>query len=87
MEATLVLALCFHHAVQDTRPALASVIARLRERTHTGYNAYYADITLFMVGLPLPAPSPAQWLDSEQETRDRWRALVAARREYLHSQR
>ncbi|MFD5752218.1 hypothetical protein [Streptomyces sp. NPDC127033] len=64
-EVTLDLALCFHHAVQDNRAALATTIARLRERTHS---AYYTDITHFMAGLPLPAPSPARWLDTEQET-------------------
>ncbi|MFC9429567.1 hypothetical protein [Streptomyces sp. NPDC056987] len=67
-EATLDLALCFHHAVQDERAALATTIARLRERTHSGDYAYYTDLTHFMAGLPLPAPSPARWLDTEQET-------------------
>lgn len=57
-DTALDLALCFHHAVQDNRPALATTIARLRERTHTGDYAYYADITHYMAGLPLPAPSP-----------------------------
>ncbi|MFC9431909.1 ATP/GTP-binding protein [Streptomyces sp. NPDC056987] len=82
-EATLDLALCFHHAVQDERAALATTIARLRERTHSGDYAYYTDLTHFMADLPLPAPSPARWLDTEQETRDRWRTLVTARREHL----
>lgn len=82
-DTALDLALCFHHAVRDNRPALAATIARLRERTHTGDYAYYADITHYMAGLPLPAPSPAQWLDGEQETRTRWRTLVTTRREHL----
>lgn len=84
-EATLDLALCFHHAVQNNRAALATTIARLRERTHSSDYAYYTDITHFMAGLPLPAPSPAHWLDSEQATRDRWHALVTARREHLRA--
>ncbi|MEV7684051.1 ATP/GTP-binding protein [Streptomyces sp. NPDC088341] len=82
-EATLDLALCFHHAVRNSRAELNTTIARLRERTHTGDHAYYADIAHFMAALPLPAPSPAQWLDGEQTTRDRWHTLVTARREYL----
>lgn len=81
--ATLDLALCFHHAVQNTPGALAATIARLRERTHTGDHAYYADIAHFMA--TLPAPSPAQWLNGEQTTRDRWHALVTARREHLRT--
>ncbi|MFB8440611.1 hypothetical protein ACFC7A_16350 [Streptomyces niveus] len=84
-DTVLDLALCFHHAVRDNRPALAAIIARLRERAHTGDYAYYADITHYMAGLPLPAPSPAQWLDGEQETRARWRTLVTTRRDQLSS--
>lgn len=72
-------------AVRDNRHALATTIARLRERTHTGDYAYYADITHFMGGLPLPAPSPARWLDGEQETRTRWHTLVITRRDHLSS--
>ncbi|MFD3485008.1 ATP/GTP-binding protein [Streptomyces sp. NPDC058665] len=82
-DTALDLALCFHHAVRDNRPALAATIARLRERAHTGDYAYYADITHYMAALPLPAPSPAQWLDGEEETRTRWRTLVTNRRNHL----
>lgn len=85
-DTALDLALCFHHAVRDNPPALATTIARLRERTHTGDYAYYADITHYMAALPLPAPSPAQWLDGEGETRARWRTLVTTRREHLSSE-
>ncbi|MFE3143383.1 hypothetical protein [Streptomyces scopuliridis] len=84
-DTALDLALCFHHAVRDNRHALATTIARLRERTHTGDYAYYADITHFMGGLPLPAPSPARRLDGEQETRTRWHTLVITRRDHLSS--
>ncbi|MFH8411275.1 ATP/GTP-binding protein [Streptomyces sp. NPDC018019] len=86
--AKLELALAFHHAVRDHHTALADSIGRLRELTREDYYAYYVDIAHFMAGLPLPAdasrPQP-RWLDDEQHTRDRWRALVAMRRNHLRT--
>ncbi|MEV4335345.1 hypothetical protein AB0K02_33455 [Streptomyces sp. NPDC049597] len=38
-----------------------------------------------MANLPHDGPSPAQWLDREQPTRQRWRDLVAARRDHLRT--
>lgn len=37
--------------------------------------------------LPLDAPSPARWLDGEQQTRERWRTLVTARRDHTNTAR
>jgi hypothetical protein len=36
-----------------------------------------------MADLPLPQVSGARWLDGEPATRQRWRALVTARRNHL----
>ncbi|MGG2463472.1 hypothetical protein ACO0M4_27325 [Streptomyces sp. RGM 3693] len=36
-----------------------------------------------MAGRLLDGPSAARWLDGEQQTRSRWRALVTTRRQYL----
>ncbi|GAA5705930.1 hypothetical protein AQJ43_36850 [Streptomyces avermitilis] len=66
---------------------MAGSIARLREFTRSGDYAYYTDIAHFMAGLPLEEPSPARWIDGEQPTRQRWRDLVTARREYLSTAR
>ncbi|GAA0454538.1 ATP/GTP-binding protein [Streptomyces olivaceiscleroticus] len=86
-QAKLELALAFHHAVRDDQEGAAASISRLRALTRQDYYAYYADIAHFMAGLPLPAESAsaARWLDGEQATRERWRALVTARREYLRT--
>ncbi|MFI1585648.1 ATP/GTP-binding protein [Embleya sp. NPDC020630] len=78
--ATLELAVCFHHAVRDDHPQAAASIDRLRDLTRSGDYAYYVDIGHFMAGFPLAAPSSARWLDGDAATRDRWRALVIARR-------
>ncbi|MEV7501637.1 ATP/GTP-binding protein [Streptomyces sp. NPDC093018] len=75
------LAVCFHHAVLDTQGRLMEEIARLREVTQNGDYAYYVEIAHFMAGLPLPEHTArAQWIDGEQQTRERWQSLVATRR-------
>ncbi|MEU9015506.1 hypothetical protein AB0D12_38605 [Streptomyces sp. NPDC048479] len=60
---------------------------RLRDLTQSGNYAYYVDLAHFMAGLALDVPSEARWLDGEQLTRSRWRALVTARSEYLRTAR
>ncbi|MET9572445.1 ATP/GTP-binding protein [Streptomyces virginiae] len=82
-QAALELALCFHHAVQDDHAKISAAISRLRDLTRGGDYAYYIDIAQFMAAMPLNRASAAQWLDSEQETRSRWRSLVTARQAYL----
>ncbi|MEU2624768.1 ATP/GTP-binding protein [Streptomyces sp. NPDC007157] len=80
----LQLALCFHHAVLDTREELAAGISRLRERTRSGDYAYYVEIAHFMAGLPLPTDTArARWIDGEERTRERWRGIVTTRRDHL----
>ncbi|MGP4001557.1 ATP/GTP-binding protein [Streptomyces sp. 8N706] len=86
-ETTLELAVCFHHAVRGADDELAAVITRLRDLTQSGNYAYYVDLAHFMAGLTLAVPSRARWLDGEQLTRSRWRALVTARRAYLRGTR
>ncbi|MFC4506078.1 MULTISPECIES: ATP/GTP-binding protein [Streptomyces] len=83
MTPTLELAAAFHQAVLADHDALAATLSRLREQTRNGDYAYYADIAHFMAGLPLEAPSPAQWIDGADPTRQRWRSLVTARRAHL----
>ncbi|WP_058042940.1 hypothetical protein [Streptomyces roseifaciens] len=80
LQATLELALAFRHAVRGSHQALATAISRLRELTRGGDYAYYADIAAFMGDLPAEAGSPVRWIDGGAATRDRWRALVTARR-------
>ncbi|MFH8470391.1 ATP/GTP-binding protein [Streptomyces sp. NPDC017991] len=76
------LAGAFHQAVLDDHTALNATLTRLREQTSAEEHAYFVDIAHFMAGLPLPAGHhPPTWLDGEQATRDRWRALVTARRD------
>jgi hypothetical protein len=87
VETTLELAACFHHAARNAHNELAAAIARLRHLTQSGNYAYYVDLAHFMAGLALDVPSAARWLDGEQATRIRWRALVTARREYLRNAR
>jgi hypothetical protein len=41
-QATLELALCFHHAALGTHDKVAGLISRLRELTHSGDYAFYA---------------------------------------------
>lgn len=82
---TLELAVCFHHAVRRAHDDLAASVVQLRGLTGPGNYAYYVDIAHFMGGLPLDAPSQAQWIDGEQQTRRRWRELVIARREYVRT--
>ncbi|MFC5724148.1 ATP/GTP-binding protein [Streptomyces gamaensis] len=78
----LELACAFHHAVLGAHQDLTATVARLHELSAGGGYAYYADIALFMGNLPLPPrpTPPVRWLDGEQPVRDRWRALVTARR-------
>lgn len=84
MTPTLELAAAFHQAVLDDQHALTATISRLREQTQNGDYAYYVDIAHFMAGLPLPADhTTPSWLNGEQATRSRWRALVTARRGLL----
>jgi hypothetical protein len=86
-EPILELALAFHHAVHGNQEQVTASISRLRDLTRGGDYAYYTDIAHFMAGLPLDEPSPARWIDGEQPTRQRWRELVTARREYLRTPR
>lgn len=80
-------ALAFHHAVLDQQHHLTDDITRLSELTRNGDYAYYADIARFMGDLPLPdRSSPVQWLDGQEVTRTRWRALVTRRRSHLSAQ-
>ncbi|WP_240509390.1 ATP/GTP-binding protein [Streptomyces agglomeratus] len=85
--AALELAMCFHHAVLDNDHAFTTAIARLRDLPQGGDHAYYVDIAHFMAGLSLNGASGARWLDGGQPTRNRWRTLVTARREYLRNAR
>ncbi|MFF5408560.1 hypothetical protein ACFY8K_37665 [Streptomyces misionensis] len=86
MAPTLELAAAFHQAVLDDHDALAATVSRLREQTQSGDYAYYIDIATFMAGLPLPAGhTPPHWLDGEQTTRSRWRALVTTRQHHRHN--
>ncbi|MFJ6792087.1 ATP/GTP-binding protein [Streptomyces angustmyceticus] len=89
VEATLELALCFHHAVRGDHEGIAAGIGRLRELTSSGDYAYYRDIAHFMADVPLPegAGSGAQWLGGDGPPRVRWRGLVMSRRLYLSSAR
>ncbi|MEU2359020.1 hypothetical protein ABZ599_39835 [Streptomyces misionensis] len=88
MAPTLELAAAFHQAVLDDHDALAATLARLHEQTRKGDYAYYIDIVSFMAGLPLPADhAPPRWLDGEQTTRARWRALVTTRQHHRHPHR
>src|SRR5579884_2097400 len=81
------LAVAFHHAVRGDAEQLAAAISRLGQVAASGDYAYYVDIAHFMGGLPLNAPSSARWLDGPEPTRQRWRALVTARRDRLASPR
>lgn len=88
MTPTLEFAAAFHQAVLDDNDALTATITRLRELTQDGDYAYYLDLAHFMAGLPLPGEHTApQWLDGEQATRERWHALVTARRDFLRTRR
>jgi hypothetical protein len=78
---TLELAVSFHHAVlDDDHQAVDASITRLRDLTRGGDYAYYVDIAAYMGGRSPTAPSPARWLNGPETTRERWRALVRARR-------
>ncbi|WP_127354643.1 hypothetical protein [Actinacidiphila soli] len=66
---------------------MTATIARLSDLTQSGDDADYVDIALFMADLPLRGPSSARWLEGEQPTRERWHALVTARRDRLNTAR
>ncbi|WP_307841677.1 ATP/GTP-binding protein [Streptomyces endocoffeicus] len=76
-------AVAFHHAVRDAQNDLTTTLDRLREATANGDYAYYVDIATAMGNLPKPAGSTTQWLDDAHTVRERWRALVTARRAHL----
>lgn len=84
-QVTLKLAVCFHHAVLDNPAELTTTTSRLDDLTRNGDYAYYTDIAHFMADRPLPVePVPrVRWLDGEEPTRHRRRALVTARRAIL----
>ncbi|MFE3206081.1 ATP/GTP-binding protein [Embleya sp. NPDC059237] len=80
---TLELAVCFHYAVLADLPRVTASIRRLDDLARNGSHTYYADIAYYMADLPLPAPSSAQWIDGEIQTRNRWRALVTDRQAHV----
>ncbi|MFF4694044.1 hypothetical protein [Streptomyces sp. NPDC001307] len=83
MIPTLELAAACHQALLDDHDALAATLSRLREQTQNGDYTYYVDIVHYMADVPLSQVSGARWLDGEPATRQRWRALVTARRNHL----
>ncbi|MDG4537131.1 ATP/GTP-binding protein [Streptomyces sp. AV19] len=86
LQATLELALAFHHAVRGEDQDLAATIDRLRELTATGDFAYFTDIAHYMAVLPLPGPTATRWIDDDPEAvQERWRALTTARRAHLNT--
>ncbi|UQA91469.1 YfgM family protein [Streptomyces halobius] len=86
LNPSLDTALAFHHAVLGADQDLTATIDHLRESTATGGYAHCTDIAHFMADLPLPEPGThTQWLDSASATRERWRALVTARRAHLNT--
>ncbi|MER5358410.1 hypothetical protein [Streptomyces sp. NPDC002785] len=77
------LAVVFHHAVPGDDVAVRESFDRLEQLTRNGDYAYFTDIAHHVAGLPLTSPSPAHWLDAQQATQQRWRALVTACRDHL----
>ncbi|WP_406511236.1 hypothetical protein OG851_01405 [Streptomyces sp. NBC_00161] len=86
-EAVLELAIALHHAVLGEYDKVLTVIGRLHALAERGDYAYYADIAQYMAGLPLPAPSPATWLDGPDAVRTRWRQLVQDRQTRISEHR
>ncbi|WP_425824608.1 ATP/GTP-binding protein [Streptomyces fractus] len=78
----LELALAFHQAVLGDGGQIDASLACLSELTAGGNHTYYVDLIRFMADRPLPATptQPLNWLDGEPAVRERWRALVLARR-------
>ncbi|MFB7031542.1 MULTISPECIES: ATP/GTP-binding protein [unclassified Streptomyces] len=83
--AILELTVCFHQAVHGDDQGVSETIARLHGLTADGDYAYYTDIARFMAGLPLPGPSAAHWITSDQHVRTAWHHLVRNRQEYLRT--
>ncbi|WP_320784218.1 ATP/GTP-binding protein [Streptomyces sp. CRN 30] len=78
--AKLQLVLCFHHALVGAHDEVEAGISRLHDLTHGGDYAYFVEIAHFMAGLPLPPDiARAQWIDGEEQTRERWRGMVRTR--------
>ncbi|MGW7448139.1 ATP/GTP-binding protein [Kitasatospora sp. NPDC054795] len=82
---TLALAVCFHHAVLADDAGLDTAIRDLDQLTRGHDYAYYTDIAHFMAGRDLQFPSGARWYDGDQAVRERWRALVTARKARIRS--
>ncbi|KWT63811.1 hypothetical protein ADL21_00115 [Streptomyces albus subsp. albus] len=78
-------ALAFHHAVRGAHDDLTATLNRLRASTADGDFAYSVNIAAAMGGMPCPADSAIQWLDSETTVRARWRTLVTARQRHLRA--
>ncbi len=81
----LELGLVPHHTVRGVTADLAATIGRLHELTASGNFGFFTEIAHFMADLPLPEPgSRTRWLDGEAPVRERWQALVTARRVHLN---
>ncbi|AWZ07702.1 ATP/GTP-binding protein [Streptomyces sp. ICC4] len=85
-QATLELALVFHHAVTGEQDKAQAAIARLTELTRTGDYKYCVDVARHMADLRMSEPSTVSWLDGSDAVRARWRNLVQARRDQLIAQ-
>ncbi|MFI9297577.1 ATP/GTP-binding protein [Streptomyces gardneri] len=77
----LELAMVFHHAVCGDEIEVQEVLARLTVLAENGDNSYYINITHYLNGLDLAAPTTVRWTDDETAVRAQWRAVVAARQE------
>lgn len=73
------------NAVTGAHDELGLTISRLCDLAPNGDHAYYADIVHSMPDLALDNSSPARWLEKEQTTCRRRRALVTARRHHLNT--
>ena len=62
-------------------------MARLQHLAHSGEYAYYVDFAAFIAGTAPAHPSDTRRVDGEPATRQRWQALVTARRHYLRTTR
>ena len=67
-------------------PALAAAVTQLRDLALGGDYAYYTDIAHHTASLTADhTRSDVRWLKDEATVRDRWRALVNARRGLLRT--